>query len=527
MKNLINLTKIYFKEMFFDIMGKNKKSQSKSLALFVILFGILALSLGFNYYTLAEVLEPVGLSFAVLPMGILTASLVLIMINTKSVGGNFYKSKDFEMLSALPIKNSTIISAKYISSILLSMVYSLATLLPAYVVYFMFCKVTVINVIVCVFSFVFIPSFSQLLCCLIGWISNAISSKMKNKNLISGIVSLIFVLLTLVVVSVMTSDTMIDLFADDFPLWLKIVMPFVYFLYFAIIKSSLLYFLAFVAVCLAYSVLAILFINLGYKKINSNLSITKTNTKKVKGELKFEKHSIFVQLLKKDAKKFFSTPIFFVNVIVGPIMAIAVPFALLGMKNELSMMVSDGSVLLILIATFMVPMFIGMSPASASLISIEGSSFKLVKSLPISHKSYLWSKITFNILLSLPFLIIGEVLIVIFLKMQANVAILMIVIGILFVYLLSLFSLFMNLMFARFDWTSVAMVVKQSKSVLFSMLASMVLTLIPFILGSSIISETFRLELFLTISMALIAVLSIVLTFIFIKKSKKLYEKLN
>ncbi len=524
MKKLFSLTKIYLKENISSFIGKKRGMGAKGLLLFAFLYVIIGVSMGANYYTMAESLAPINATSVILPMGIISATMVLVLINAKALGGNFYSAKDFETLSALPLKTSTVLGAKYISDVIISLVFSSVMLIPAYVVYFLFNKITFIRVFACVISLVLAPTFSQLLGCLIAWLTNLITSRMKNKNFINGMFSLVLVMAVLGASSIITNQTIVTVFMGEYPLWIKIAMPFIYFLDLAVIKESLLNLLFFIIVSLGYAFLAVFVMVIGYRKINSNLAVTKKSTK---NKIYFAKKSVFCQMLKKDAKKFFTTPMYFVNVIVGPIFALIIPFVLLGLDGLLVMMLGEGNSLILLLGAFLIPLFLGMAPASASSISVEGTSFKLIKSLPVSHKDFLWSKVLFNILLNLPFLLIGEILTVVFLEVEILTALNVILIGLSALYFISLSSLFINLIFPVFEFSNVAQIVKQSKSVLLTMLLNIVINIIPIVVGANIITQTFTAELYLAICLAVFIILNVFLTVIFVKKSGCIYNKLN
>ncbi len=521
MKTLINLTKIYFKETITSFLGKSKSAKTKSSLLFFVLFAIIAAALGFEYYVMAEAFEPLGLATSIIPMGLLTTSLVLIVTNSKSFGENFYKTKDYESLQALPIKSFYVILAKYLSSMLVSIIFTIACLVPAFVVYFIFFEATFTKVLFCLISILFLPAFSQFLGCIISWISNLISSRMKNKNIMSGIIGLIFVTLLVAVMSMLGSESMARLLVNDFPLWLKIIMPFTYFLSGAILQQNILYFLAFVGICIVYSLAAAALVLVGYKKINSNF---KTTAKaKLKKPLNFEKHTVFSQFVKKELKTLLSTPIYFMNSIVGPLLAVVMPFAMFGLASELSLLGENLPVVLVGVLPILM---LGMAPTSCVSISLEGQNIKTIKSMPISHNCFLWSKIMFNIFLNLPFLLISQTLMIVFLKIDILSAVLVVLLGLVLLFFISLSSLFINLLLPKLEWTSAAHVVKQSASVLLSMLLNMVISILIIVFAATVLPPEFSIKLYLIIVFAFFVLFGVVLTIIFNKKSKTLYQKL-
>ncbi len=73
----------------------------------------------------------------------------------------------------------------------------------------------------------------------------------------------------------------------------------------------------------------------------------------------------------------------------------------------------------------------------------------------------------------------------------------------------------------------VAVVVKQSKSVMISMFVNMILTLIPIGIFIALVGEGLSLLMFMTVVLSVFVLIDVVLTVLFLKKSTMLYRKLS
>ena len=212
----------------------------------------------------------------------------------------YYKNKDYDLLASMPIKTWSIITAKYLSSYFVSFFYGFMLAFPAYVIYFIFCPITIPAVIYSIFSFFFIPTFTQIIGSIIAYIISLITSKMSNKRLISNILTIFFTLALIVFIYFANSTLMQNLFANGFPLWIKIVLPHIFFLFNALTTGSFLQFLAFLAVTMGFALISILIISIGYKRINS--SLTTTSRKNKNKTLIYSNEKPFSSLIKKVAK---------------------------------------------------------------------------------------------------------------------------------------------------------------------------------------------------------------------------------
>ncbi len=530
MTNTINLTKIYIKETLsrtFNIKGKKKFS---STALIIsLLFLLVAFSMGYNMYLMAKSMNAFGFAKNILLVGSVFSAFMVLMLTITDTQGYFYKTKDFEMLSSLPLKQSEIVVSKLLSSYLITTIYSSMILLPTFVVYFIFCKITVANVVFALLALLLAPAFSQLLCSVFAWAINAISSKMKNKMLMRSILSVIFAIGITVVIYFANSNTMTAMLSVETPLWFKIVFPFAHFLQKAMSESSILQFLIFVAICLAYMSVTIAIIMLGYNRINKNLLVT-TSKKPVKQKpIIYKQKSVVSSLLAREARGFVMSPTYLMNGIMGPLLAIVLSFMMYGIYK--SVPATDPIVVSIFVAleVFTVPLCLGIAPTTSVSISMEGTKFLNLKSMPVRFKDIAISKILFNLLLNLPCLLVGEIGFCLLFKPGIVLSLMIIIFSVIYLFMCSGLGLLINLRFPKLNWTNEAQASKQGLSLLITMFIDMAICLFPMILYFALAEKiaTFGLALYIGLFTIPVALASVAIYILLATIGNKLYQKIN
>ncbi|MEE0932957.1 MAG: ABC transporter permease, partial [Clostridium sp.] len=112
-----------------------------------------------------------------------------------------------------------------------------------------------------------------------------------------------------------------------------------------------------------------------------------------------------------------------------------------------------------------------------SSISLEGNRLWILKSLPIEPKDIFKGKIITNLIITIPAAIVANIIFYIGLKFEIKYLILNVMISIVFAGISAVLGLIINLYFPKMDWTNPTTVVKQSASVMITILGLLILTL--------------------------------------------------
>lgn len=526
MRTTLKLTYIYFKEQLLNLLGgTSKKASRKSLPAILALFLFVAAALGYSLYTIAETLAMLSLAQNILIIGLLMGMFMSLLITLNDTQGTMYKSKDYDMLMSLPLSSVSIISAKYLSTYFVSMVYFAMVALPTFVVYFIFQPVTVLSVVFAILAIILVPAFSQMISCILGWFVSSVSSKMRNKNLMRTIFSLIMAVGISVFIAFANSNVFSKLFQFGMPLWFKIVFSHIYFLFMAMTKSSILYFLALLGVSVAFLIAGILIISVGYKSINTLLLATKTS-KKLK-PITYKNRSIFANLFHKETTTFFNSPLYCVNGLIGVIMTVVITVITLTIFGQIKQF-GEAVMIMTPIEIFGMAMCTGIAPTTSVSISIEGTKFQTLKSLPIRFRDIVLSKVTFNLVLALPVVLVCSIVFACIIHTGWVLAILMLIYLILSVVSQTVLGLLLNLRYPRLHWTSETQAVKAGASMMLTMFLDMVVALVPMALFFLVMTHTsLTVTAYLGIVIAIVGLLTFTLILLLAKLGPKLFKNIQ
>ena len=353
---------------------------------------------------------------------------------------------------------------------------------------------------------------------------NIISSKFKNKNIIRNVLSIAFLILIFVFIYTADTSMIITFSPADSPLAIKILFPQIYLLSNAVASDSIVMLLAFVGISILFAIVSVLVVSISYKKINSALNSNIRS--KRKKEIKYKKSSILNTLMKKETKNFFCSPVYLTNGIVGPILLIVMAIMMSTMFADL-MEGQINDLAIIIMSIF--AMCIGMVPTTSVSISIEGSKFFTTKSLPIKYESIILSKLLFNIVLFLPFLLVAEIISWALLPFDFVVHVMV------FLYLmfgLTFFAsigLLINIRMPKLNWSSETQAIKQGASTFTTMFLNLFISFIPMIVYFilSALSITVNVYLCILIFTVLMVVLNIVSFSLLFTKGREMFNKIQ
>jgi len=250
--------------------------------------------------------------------------------------------------------------------------------------------------------------------------------------------------------------------------------------------------------------------------------------------LGFEVKSPRVSLLRKEVRRYLSCTIYLFNTAFGPLLLVifAAAVAIMGPEKIVSSMnipvtaqasIPKDLVYIILGCVFF--FFPAVTSTSASAISLEGKQLWILKVHPVRTSDIFWSKYMLNILLMVPV----SILAVFAVGLRAGIPIPGILglaaASALLGILMSFAGLIMNLWFPRFDWTNETSVVKQSMSVMMTMLFGFAAAAIPIVLYFVLLSK-FGFGAFVIISIGVYGLLAAVSYLYLNTKGKKIFESL-
>ncbi|MBR3363002.1 MAG: hypothetical protein IKG40_03650, partial [Bacilli bacterium] len=236
----------------------------------------------------------------------------------------------------------------------------------------------------------------------------------------------------------------------------------------------------FITINISLFIITILIVGKIYFNINSNVKSVKI--KKHTKNYKIKTSSPWKALIKKEINRFINSPVFIINAgfglvlfIIGCIFTVikfdAVAQTLIQNDPKLTIEKIKDYIPAILFAFICFTSF--MTSITSSMISLEGKTFNILKSLPVKPYDIIKSKVNAAILIMLPCIFIGDIIIFIKFKFDIINMILITVTSVLLPLVSETVGIIINLKYPRMDAKNDTEVVKQSLSSSISVFAGM------------------------------------------------------
>ena len=480
LKILIKKQLAEFFSAMFNRSAFGKKSNGKNGKMKVALYALLMLYVVgvfvFLFYSAADMFlntfAPMGISW--LAFTLLGIASVGIGIITTSFTANsvVYNAKDNDLLLSLPIKPWQIIFSRVLTLYVMDLLLTAMVMIPCFAAYIMRGNVS-FGIIACGIAVVLsLPLFSLAVSLVLGFIIALVSGRIKNKNIVTIVLSVGFILAYFYLVSEM--QTYITMLAASGEIIAENIKAVAYPLYAMGLACTGSFPSALVFVGSAAVLLAIVYIQISRSFIKL-ATMKRTGAKAVYREKAYKKGSAETALFQKELFHFWASPTYMLNTSIGSIFILiaAVFAAIKGASLTEAFSVLQGAEDLIpLVVCAVVCSMASMNMITAPSVSLEGKNLWILRSLPVSAWSVLKSKVMLHMLLSgVPSFIFAVVCVCVFPMDIAAVTIIP-MIAIIFNLMFAFMGLAINLKHPSLDWTSEATPVKQSASVLLTMLAS-------------------------------------------------------
>ena len=477
--SFVNSTGINSLSKGIDNSKEKRKLLITTVTLLLIATVICFMSTSYSI-ALAIVLKPMGYLDLILIVAILFSCILSFIMSIYKAQGTLFSSKDYDLLMSLPIKNSTILTSKILSLMSISYIETALIIIPASIVYLIYNgSLSWIFFIILVVGLIFIPMIPIIAASIIAMIITFISSRFKHKNIATIVVGMGALLLILIVS--MNMQNYINAFVENSDSIVsglsKIYLPAMY-LKDALVNYDVFNLLKFIAISIVPFVIFIIVFSKAFKTVNGKLSESyKKANYKVK---KLETSSITKALVMQELRRYFATPIYVMNTAFGMVLLVAASIATLFVSKEtlVELLGYPEIANMIPVAILVILVFtIGLSCTTNSSISLEGNRLWILKVLPIEPKDIFKGKIITNLIITIPAAVIANIIFYIGLKFDVKYLILNLVISIVFSIVSAVLGLIINLCFPKMDWTNPTTVVKQSASVMITILGIMILIL--------------------------------------------------
>ncbi len=517
--------------MFRYQVGANASTRKKIL-LPIFLFLVVCVCIGFYAYMIGSTLYEVNLTYVMLTLFIFMVSSITIIEGIYKSQGILFEARDNELLLSLPIKKSQILFVRLFKLLLFQYLYNLMFLLPAFVMYIYFEHPGVGFYLISFVMLLLIPIIPMVISSILGYLIKMIVSKFKMKRVVQTMLSsIIFVLIFLL--SFKANNFIQELAGKA--LSINDMITKMYYpvgAYISLINKFDI--VVFIKLLLINIIPLILFVLIGgkyYFKIIVNSKDSITRKSKIKKEV-FKKNSPIKALIKKELKRYFSSPVYMLNTIFGLFLVLIVTILLCikgesGVVKLLSSEELGGINISIPVMYYICVLFSClMTSITSSCISLEGKTINITRSLPISEKDILKSKIIYPYIIELPFIVLAEL--IFFVVFNLNIIEMVLIMGMSIgtITLSSILGLIINLKYPKMNASSDTEIVKQSMS---SMVAIFINIGILVIMVSMIATlyDMMNIYLLLGIQVFVIIILDIILYYILMNDGIKEYRSIN
>ncbi len=462
MKKLMHLVMIQLGSVLRTtlVIGRKRNGKQNALMGGLVLFCIVLSAVSFFYsYMIGTGLLMVD-SIRILPALMMAVTSMIVLVTTVlKIKGTVFGFRDYDMVMSLPIKTGTIIISRLMILYLVNLLFTLIVMIPMMISYGILAKPGVYFYVYGFITVLMIPLLPITIASVFGTLIAVISSRFRHTNFFSIILSLV-ILICLVVLPTALGDSEEELLNIGRALTDKVeqIYPLAGLYLKAVCEYQFTAFLVFVLVSIASFLLFSLIVGGVFKKINTIIMSSRTRSNyKIK---EMRQDTPFKALYLKELRRYFSSTIYVLNTGFGVVLLTVASIAMIFV--DINKIIGNG-VTPILSST--VPIYISFcivaSCTTMCSISLEGKSFWIMKSLPVTPNLIMKAKIGVNLTVLAP-AILDTILISVILGINLTRFLITLLIVISCAFFISIWGMVLNLIFPNFTWTTEAVVVKQS-----------------------------------------------------------------
>ncbi len=475
----MELCNLYGWNVFQHTRDKGEKKKSIALGIIIGLCIVMLMSYigGMSYgFIMLGVPDIIPVYLAVIA-SVLTLAMVMF-----KAGGILFRRNGYDILSALPVPTFAVVVSRFVRLYVESLVFTLVIMVPGLSVYGILGKIDVKSILIGLIGSFVVPLLPVAIASGIGALITGIASRMKYKALVETAFMVLFVLVVMfgapslsVSMESMSPEMIKSLLGQATALLGKIYPP-AKLLGDAVVHGSGIKLLCFFLLSIVVIVLVISIVAANFHTICRSLyGTTATHDYKMK---ELQSNSVMRALVNREAKRYFSSSVYVTNTIIGPIMGIVFCVALFFVDLETEMAVLPVDINVNATIPFVLAsIFCMMNPVSVS-ISMEGKEWWIAKSLPLSAKTILDSKLLFGLSLMAPFWFVAEIIVMFALRPSVLEALWLIVVPVIAIVFSCVFGLTVNLKLPKLTWETEVSVVKQSASAMIGGLGSFLVVIL-------------------------------------------------
>ncbi len=486
---LKHLVKIKLLGLLGSMSGKSakaKKGISKGkLVLLAVLYVYILVVFGFMFGSMFSALtafNTMGVGWMYFAMYAIVSFVLMIIGSAAIAKTQIFDAKDNDLLLSMPIPSSYIIISCILTLVVSNFAYFLTVLVPAVIVWATSVGFSVMGIIAFVILSAALLLLSTAMGVLMGWVIALVSRKAKSKTLISVIFTLGFLAVYFYFYS--SAQKYLELIVQNGAVIagkLKTALP-LYWFGSAISDGSLVYMLLAALVCIVPFVIVFLVLSKTFNRIIADShSTVRIKEKKVR----FDAVSPKKALIRREVSHIFASAPYLLNSGMGVIMGIIAAVFVIIKKDMFTVIFANIDMAQNIIASLLICaaiFLIGMIYFTSATISVEGKTLWILRSLPMSSKDILVSKLKVHIYSTLPVSVLMWIAINVACYVNWAFVIYSFLIIAVYTLLTANIGMIENLRHPILDWTDEAVAVKSGMSVLFTMFINMAIVFLPLLL---------------------------------------------
>ena len=458
--------------MFTQEKNSRKNAGTTALLGIVMIYVVIMLLFLFSriFLTIRDVFAEAGMTWLYFGFMGLMVFLLGFIGSVFLTQTQLFEAKDNELLLSMPVSPACILGSRLLSLLGINYIYELIIALPCGIVYCIKYSATVSGVILFALCCLLLPLLTLAVTALFSWIIAAVSSRMRRKNAVTLILTLVLFMGYMYLC--FRWQHYIEKLAASGEILSDVIrtaLPPFYWLGTAISEHSFSAFLIFAAFCILPAAAVYALLTVSFVRITS----TKRGAKRIE------------YLLSNELRHFLGSTAYMFNSGIGLLfLPLSAVYALISRDSfdmYIALLDPDHTMTGAAVCTVMC-LISSLIIISAPSISIEGRNMWLMKSLPVFPQDILLAKVMLHVLVSLPFLLISSVIFEFAFPMDFVSRIMVFLLPVAANVFQAFLGVIANLKYPKFDWINEAAAVKRGAAPTLSLILAAGAVILPILL---------------------------------------------
>ena len=416
----------------------------------------------------------------------LLISLIAFVFTIFKTNGYMFNFKEYDVLMSLPFSVKTIVADRFLYMYIKSFPIFAVMAVPVIAVYAIMTKASLLGIFLSVPALLFAPMIPMVLSMAVGVLIARMGTGFKHKRLAITVLTFVLVLPMFCISYIIeafaknrgTLENALSGLSNSMFGAEKYYLPAKWFER-AITQGDVLSLLLLIVTSLVFLEVASLIVSGSYRKINSSMR-TDASHGKVKAK-SIRQRSCVQSIAYNEFKKFLGSTNYSVNAGMGQVICIVLSIVslFLGFDKLLSVITKGAPLEVETVISgipFLVYLLVGMVSSTCISPSLEGKNYWIVQSLPISPLTLYKGKMLFNLYLSIPFAIFGNLCLCISAKAGGKDILINTLVVIAMCLFSTTFGLVCGIKHMKLDWENDIEVIKQGTAVVIYLFPNLVIT---------------------------------------------------